>query len=113
MVHVEGSPAGVDAARKRSTLVKVLKQSTIDNDIVADVADACEIKEYTILHLADSQLSVETLAQELYLTVEEAARVHAICVEEVARLGLTLLPDGELPSPIDEEDGDDEADVTE
>jgi len=104
MVHAEGPAEGIETARRASTLVKAIGRSSIDADIVADVADACEIKEYTIMHLADTDLTVETLSQDLYLTVEEAARVQEVCRAEVERLGLQILPGGELPSPIDEEE---------
>eukprot|EP00951_Prasinocladus_malaysianus_P028130 scaffold255227_cov41-Prasinocladus_malaysianus.AAC.1 len=87
MVHPEGDGSGVQAARRRSTLVSMLKTAGIDTDIVNDVADACEIKEYTVMHLANADLDTQTVSQELYLTDEEAVKLQKSCRAELERLG--------------------------
>lgn len=105
MVHAEGNPAAVEAARRRSALLRTLRHAGVDEDILADVADACEIKEYTVMHLASPGLSVETVAQELYLTEEEAGKLIVACTAECQRLGVTLVEGGELPGPVEDEAG--------
>lgn len=103
MVHAQGDPAGIEAARKRSTLVHALRAAKVDGDILADVADACEIKEWTVLHLAGGELTAEEVAQELYLTEDEAAELKVACRSELSRLGVELADGGELPGPLEEE----------
>eukprot|EP00192_Tetraselmis_astigmatica_P003468 CAMPEP_0117671380 /NCGR_PEP_ID=MMETSP0804-20121206/13301_1 /TAXON_ID=1074897 /ORGANISM="Tetraselmis astigmatica, Strain CCMP880" /LENGTH=601 /DNA_ID=CAMNT_0005479833 /DNA_START=129 /DNA_END=1934 /DNA_ORIENTATION=+ len=104
MVHAQGKTATVTAARRRSSLIDILKSAKLDQDIVDDVADACFVKEYTVLHLASAELSSNAVANELYLTEEEAERVQEACKQELVRLGVVLVEGGELPSPLEDDE---------
>ena len=104
MVHAEGSTEAIEAARRRSLLLKMLKRAAIDKDIVDDVADACEIKEYTVLHLASEELSADAVAQELYLTEEESKRVQNVCKQELVSLGVVLVEGGSLDPPLEDDE---------
>eukprot|EP00191_Tetraselmis_sp_GSL018_P001610 CAMPEP_0177605244 /NCGR_PEP_ID=MMETSP0419_2-20121207/16590_1 /TAXON_ID=582737 /ORGANISM="Tetraselmis sp., Strain GSL018" /LENGTH=664 /DNA_ID=CAMNT_0019099365 /DNA_START=181 /DNA_END=2179 /DNA_ORIENTATION=- len=104
MVHPVGVPEGIQNARRRNLLVSMLQKAKINDDIVADVADACEIREYTVLHLASSELTVADVAENLYLTEGEEKKLKEVCELEIEKQGVKLEEGGDLPPPLDEDD---------
>ena len=102
MVHPVGTPEAIEAASSRSALMKSLERAAVNKDVVADVADACEIKEYTTMHLADPSLEPSAIANDLYLTVEEATKLKECCLQELAEIGVTL---ADLAAAPEEDEG--------
>lgn len=82
-------------AKSREFLLDCLRLAEIDEEIIKDVASACELKNVTALDIAAGKLSAERAANELFLTEQEAATVFVACQEMCVRAG--ALPSSALP----------------
>ena len=67
-----------DKYEGRAAIISLLREAQVVEEIVEDVADAVELAEYTILSLASEEISVNTLAETLYLTKQEALAVKKV-----------------------------------
>ena len=75
-------------------LLQCLHCSGLDEDLVADTLDACEIAELDALKLAGGKLSQDTIAERLFLTQEEASRLMEACRKQCLALGVDFGDDG-------------------
>ena len=62
----------MDALRTRNVLLGILKDANIEKDIREDVADACELSNLDALALASGLMDVATVAEDCFLTTDEA-----------------------------------------
>jgi hypothetical protein len=74
----------------REFLVTCLQKANLDAELLGDVADACDVNEYTALLLAAGDLTIDHIASKLYLTEDEARTVLAVCRTECRGSGIPL-----------------------
>ncbi len=79
-------------------LRKCLRNARLDEDLIADVADACELGELTALDLGSGQLTSAEAADRLFLTQDEAKLVLSVCRRQCLRAGVDY-GDGEVYVP--------------
>lgn len=79
----------------REFLIGLLREANIVEEIVKDVADACKLAGFSVFTLASEEVAIKTLADELYLTFQEAASLRRVAV---ARLrGENIKPTNQQP----------------
>lgn len=77
-----------DIAESRDSIMTCLRLAEIEADIIEDIADLCEVIGYTIAALAADDVCVETVADKLFLTEQEAITLIKVCRAEMRKAGL-------------------------
>lgn len=62
----------IRALMERDTLLTILQEANIEEDICEDVADACDINDLDALIFASDLLSIDDVAENCFLTKDEA-----------------------------------------
>ena len=84
--------------QSRAFMIGLLRDAKVDEEIVEDIADACELAEFSVFSLASDEIPVKTLAEKLYLTKQEAFSLRHVAA---ARLEMNSgLPGDAKPSHI-------------
>lgn len=73
-------------AEARDFVIKCMNLAEIEADIIEDIADACEVTGYTTPALAADDVCLETVAEKLFLTEQEAATLIEVCRVEMSKL---------------------------
>ncbi|CAD7694716.1 unnamed protein product [Ostreobium quekettii] len=76
-----------DHADSRDFLMRCLELAEIEDDIIEDIADACEVTGYCPAALAGDGVVLEAVAEKLFLTEQEAATLIEVCRAEVPKAG--------------------------
>lgn len=93
----------VQRALSKEFLFVCLGKAKIDAELLDDIAEACEMNEFSALTLASGDLSVSDAADKLFLMEDEASVLLSICRAECAKLGINfgdgyVLEDGDQPA---------------
>ena len=75
--------------QSREFMIGLLRDAKVDEEIVEDIADACELAEFSVFSLASEEIPVKTLAEKLYLTKQEAFALRHVAA---ARLEMNSDP---------------------
>lgn len=99
------SKTAVEKALSKDFLFQCLRRASIDEELLDDIAEACEMNDFTSLSLAGGDLSVSDAADKLFLMEDEASVLIRTCRNECAKIGVDF-GDGFVPdesSPVVEE----------
>lgn len=89
--------------QSRDFLTKCLHQAQLDPELVADVADACELQELSALELGSSTLNPAEAADSLFLLEAEARKLLDCCRRQCLRAGVLFGDNAQYePRPEDE-----------
>mmetsp|Transcript_20665 Transcript_20665/g.45220 ORF Transcript_20665/g.45220 Transcript_20665/m.45220 type:complete len:672 (-) Transcript_20665:637-2652(-) len=104
-----GTPSSVlDIVLSPDFLVKCIKRAKLDDDLLQDIADACELNELNAFTLGCGALSPEDAADKLFLMQDEAKTLLSICKRQCLKAGVNF-GDGSKYEPLPEDDEDDDA----
>ncbi|GAX79546.1 hypothetical protein CEUSTIGMA_g6987.t1 [Chlamydomonas eustigma] len=93
----------LDTAGGKDFLLQCLKKSRLDDELLNDVADACEMHDpiLTAVRLGCGELTPEIAADMLFLMLDEAKDLLVICKQECLRIGVNF-GDGSVYVPEEE-----------
>eukprot|EP00798_Chlamydomonas_sp_ICE-L_P014268 gene14268-20242_t len=102
----------IKKATSSEFLQACLRRAKLDDDLVADTCDACEMNELDALELGGGDLSDADAADKLFLMQDEAVSILAICRRECLRIGVNF-GDGGVYEPGPEDDNYNDTGVAE
>jgi hypothetical protein len=86
-----GTPAAVaDRVQSPEFLMDCLRRAQLDNDLLQDVADACDMNDLNALLLASGELAPDVAADKLYLMQDEAKAVLVVCKRMCLKAGVSF-----------------------
>ena len=88
MADVAGRCCSGDYTESRELVISCLRLAEIEADIIEDIADACEVTGDSTAVLAGDDICVESVAQKLFLTEQEATTLIQVCRTELFKAGL-------------------------
>lgn len=97
------SAAALARATSNQFLIACLRKARLDAELHDDIAEACEMNDFTALSLGSGELSVKSTADKLFLMEDEAATLLSTCRNECGRAGVHF-GDGAVYEPADELD---------
>ena len=101
------SEAVMGVVTTKTFLFACLKKAHLDADLLADVAEACDMNDFTALSLAGGELDAADAADKLFLMQDEAKALLETCKHECLRKGV-VFGDGSkyVPRPGDGDPGE-------
>jgi hypothetical protein len=92
-------------------LQRGVRKGKYDQDLLQDIADACEINDLDALTLGSGTMTVSEASEKLFLMPNEASAILEMCRIECLKAGVNF-GDGAVLDPADLDDNNDEASIS-